>query len=262
MKNLKIIISGYKGFIGRNLSRYLKNKKIKLFNYTKNSKLKKSNNNGYFIHLDFFISKKRNRYLKKNLQKMDEVINFCKKSELNLIFFSTSFIKKPNIKYLNEYQKAKYLCEKKIEKSFLNEKLNYKILRLSNVYGSRFNNYGVIPDLIKKMKNKKKIVLKNYNDKRDFLYIDDLNKIIFELFKSKKSIKLNVCFGKSLKILDLAKKIKKIFKYNCEIVLLKKYKNSFQPINSPSNKSIKKIIKFKKLKDIDFGLNKISSGSI
>ena len=26
----------------------------------------------------------------------------------------------------------------------------------------------VIPDLIKKMKYKKKIVLKNYNDKRDF----------------------------------------------------------------------------------------------
>ena len=69
-----------------------------------------------------------------------------------------------NIKKQNIYVK------KKIEKSFFNEKLNYKILRLSNVYGSKFNNYGVIPDLIKKMKYKKKIVLKNYNDKRDFLF--------------------------------------------------------------------------------------------
>ena len=205
MKNLKIIISGYKGFIGKNLSRYLKKKKIELLNYNKNLKLKKSNNNGYFIHLEFFISKKRNMYLKKNLKKMDEIISFCKRNELNLIFFSTSFIKKPNIKHLNEYQKAKYLCEKKIEKSFFNEKLNYKILRLSNVYGSKFNNYGVIPDLIKKM-NIKKNSIKNYNDKRDFLFIEDLNKIIFRLLKSKKSIKENVCFGKPLKILELAKK--------------------------------------------------------
>ena len=67
MKNLKIIISGYKGFIGKNLSRYLKKKKIELLNYNKNLKLKKSNNNGYFIHLEFFISKKKKHVFKKKI---------------------------------------------------------------------------------------------------------------------------------------------------------------------------------------------------
>ena len=60
-----------------------------------------------------------------------------------------------------------------------------------------------------------------------------------------------------MKILELAKKIKKIFKYNCEIVLDKKHKNSFQPFNSPSNKNIRKITKIKKLKGINFGLKNI-----
>ena len=89
----------------------------------------------------------------------------------------------------------------------------------------------------------KKIVLKNYNDKRDFLFIEDLNKIIFRLLKSKKSIKEKCLFWKPLKILELAKKIKKIFKYNCEIVLIKNTKILFQPFNSPSNKNIRKITK-------------------
>jgi len=257
MKNLKIVISGYKGFIGRNLLSFLKKKNIKPYRYNQNLNFKKTKKKGYFIHIEFYISKKRNSFFNKNLKKMDEIISFCKENNLDLIFLSTSFIKKQSISKLNEYQKAKYLCEKKIENESLKNRLNYKTLRLSNIYGPNFNKYGVIPDLIKKMNSQKKIVLKNYNDIRDFLFIDDLVKIILMVIKYKKNFKINICNGKPIKILVLAKKIKDIFKFQCKITLSKNFKNSLQPINSPSNKNLWKKFKYRKLKDIDYGLNQV-----
>ena len=264
MENLKIVISGYKGFIGRNLSRFLKNKKIKIYKYKKNLNINKSKKFDYFIHLEFYISKNKNAYLNKNLKKIDEILSFCNKYNVPLIFPSTSItkaIENKKIKTLNKYQQAKILCEKKIEKFFLNKKINYKILRLSNVYGRDTNSYGVIPDLIKKMK-KKKIILKNYNDFRDFIFIDDLNIIIYKLLKLKKTLKLNISYGKAIKIKDLSFKIKKIFKYKCNIVLSKKYKHSKNKINSPKNFDLKKIIRLHKLININLGLNIIKKSLI
>ncbi len=263
MKNLKIVISGYKGFIGRNLSRFLKSKKIKIYKYKKNLEIHEGKID-CFIHLEFYISKNKNRYLNKNLKKMDEVLYFCNRYKIPLIFPSTSIthsIENKKIEKLNKYQQAKILCEKKIENFFLKKNINFKILRLSNVYGNDPNSYGVIPDLIKKMR-RKKIVLKNYNDYRDFIYIEDVNLIIYKLLKIKKTLKINICYGKSIKIKDLANKIKKIFKYKCKIILSRKFRYSKNQINSPNNSNLKKVINVHNLKSINLGLNIVKKAFI
>jgi len=256
MKNRKIVISGYKGFIGRNLCAFLKKKKFTIIRYKNASSIKDETNIDCFIHLEFYISNNRDKYLNKNIKKTDEIISFCKLSNTPLIFTSTCFSEKLTnykINKFNDYQKAKYICEKKIIKSFSKANINYKILRLSNVYGKDLNSRGIIPDLIKRMKNKS-IILEYHQNQRDFIFIDDLCSIIFKLIKIKNKLIVNVCFGKSIKISDIANLIKKIFNYDCNIILSNKNISSKNKVSNPNNKKIKKILNINKLVSVKKGL--------
>ena len=169
---------------------FKKKKKFTIIKYKDVNSIKDETNINCFIHLEFYISKNKDKFLNKNIKKTDEIISFCKLTNTPLIFTSTYFSEKLNnykVSKLNNYQKAKYICERKIIKSFSRKNINYKILRLSNVYGRDLNSRGVIPDLIKRMK-KKSIILQYHQNQRDFIFIDDLCLIIFKLIKIQKNL--------------------------------------------------------------------------
>lgn len=94
----------------------------------------------------------------------------------------------------------------------------YVILRLSNVYGLEFeplNENGVVEIFAKKMKENSSIdIFSNGEQKRDFIYIDDVSYLLVQTLK--KDIKneiINLSTNKSTSINELFEKMSKIYGY-------------------------------------------------
>lgn len=227
-----ILILGSEGQIGRYLSNYLKNKKFKIINFDlinskkqdlrihKNKKLISSIIKSDFIFfLAFDVG--GSRYLKKyqktynflmnNIKIMQNTFEEIQKRKKNFIFASSQM---SNMGY------SSYGVLKKIGEE-ITSSLGGISVRFWNVYGVEENleKSHVITDfIVKGIKNKKIKMLTNGKEKRDFLYAEDccsgLEVVMkrFNKLKSRKCIDLN--YGKTTKILDVAKIIKKIFKEN------------------------------------------------
>ena len=99
-KKLNLLISGYNGYIGKELTKFLKKKKI---NFSKFN-FKKKNLNfckySHFIHLDFKIKENKKNY-EINLENTKKIINICTKNKIFLIFPSTAAFKYSNKKRIS-----------------------------------------------------------------------------------------------------------------------------------------------------------------
>ena len=160
--------------------------------------------------------------------------------------------------------------------SILYEQFNQDIVCLmpTNLYGINDNfdisSSHVIPGLISKFLNAKKNktnikVWGTGNAIREFMYVDDLADAIFKIlvtpklkfiknFKKKLPI-INVGTGEYVSILQLAKKIKKIMKYNGKILFDKKFPDGTIIKNLDSSKIRK--LKWKPKTKLDAGLKKV-----
>ena len=92
--------------------------------------------------------------------------------------------------------------------------LKYKIIRFHNVYGPDMGDDHVLPELITKIKRKKKnkkITIKIFgsgNESRSFIYIDDAINGIFKIYKKgKKNNIYNLGTNQEIKIKHLIKKL-------------------------------------------------------
>jgi GDP-L-fucose synthase len=138
----------------------------------------------------------------------------------------------------------------------------FTAIRHSNIYGpyDKFNikTGHFIGSSFKKV-SQKGTEIKIYgdgNEKRDFLYIDDLILFVKEIIKKqkKKFLLINCSYGVSYKVYYILKKIIKIFGSNKKI---KKIKSKSININIlVSNKKAKKIIGWSPKTSIDLGLKK------
>lgn len=242
----EILISGNSGFIGKNLTIFLKKKKLSVvdFEKRKNKKYKQ------LVYLKFFISKNKTKNFNKNLKYSKKILNFSKKTKTDILFISTHLplaIKK-NYNQLNDYQKAKY----RIEELLLKEKnFKIKILRLPNVYGPG-SKYGVVSDLLNNFLNKKKIYVKNSNNYREFLYINDVCRIIYKSIYLNKSFSLFAGSGYKVKIEKLATIIGREFKN--KIIIFDKKKDQKNKL-SFSNKKFNKIFKNFKFSNLKKNIN-------
>jgi UDP-glucose 4-epimerase len=265
----KILVTGYKGYIGRNLIKYFKSKKIKFrkINLT-NLSNRNLKNYSHLIHLKFFIQNKK-KYTNKNIKDLKKVLIYCKKNNLNLIFPSTSSFKYVNKKRINNsinpynyYALAKKKCEDIIQQFNKKEKLNYNILRIFNVYGGDINNKYYISKLISLFNESKKfskIEIKYCKNIRDFINIEDLFTLITKVIKKKINGTFEVGSGKSISIRSLAKKINKISQKKINLIFSKPQKSR---LNSFSKSHIKKTVKYFNWKpkiNINSGLRKLIS---
>ena len=263
----KILVTGYKGYIGRNLIKYFKSKKIK-FKQINLSNLSNRNvkNYSHLIHLKFFINNKK-KNINKNIKDLKKILIYCKKNNLNLIFPSTSsfkYIKKKRINNsinpYNYYALAKKNCEDLILQFNKDKNLNYNILRIFNVYGGDINNKYYISKLIRLFKQAKKfskIEIKYFKNTRDFINIEDLFSLITKVIKKKINGTFEVGSGKSISIKSLAKKINKISQKKINLIFSKPQISRF---NSFSKSHIKKTIKHFNWKpniNINRGLRKL-----
>lgn len=220
--NKKIIITGTSGYVGKNLSLLLKKKKFVIKKIkTTNIKKFRNINSKYdtFIHLGFDLGRNCNVNYQKNIIK--DVLYISKKNCKNLIFLSTSVIGPKNNRKIilnNNYQKAKYNCEKILNKQKNN--LEITILRVFNIIGPNQKNGYLLPDLISKFSLSENINLKNYLNKRDFIHIDDVCSAIYFLLKKKKNMSgiFEIGSGQSISILEVAKIIKSTLRSKNKII--------------------------------------------
>lgn len=223
-----------------------------------------------------------------NINFSKKIFSYCEKNNINFIYASSAsvygngmkgFIDTKNIKKqfsykpLNNYAKSKLEFDKFILKKIKKTKLNKIVgLRLFNVYGiNEFHKTGYSSPIFKfynEIKiNNKLIIYENFKNKkkilRDFIYINDVVKIIKKIYKLKKMREIiNIGTGKpetflkiakimikkmngEILIEDLPSQLKKNYQnYTCsDNYLIKKYKliNNFHTIKNAIDKYIKNI---------------------
>jgi len=172
-----------------------------------------------------------------------------KKNKPKWFFFaSTSHVYKPTLKLRiineknitnpqNKYGKTKLIAEKLIKNLLKNNSIKFCIGRIFSFTDSKQKSPYVIPNIIKKIKSKNKIItFKNLNNFRDFLNIKDIVLAIDTLRKNKAFGVYNIGSGISFDLRKIATIFSK--KYNKKI--------NFQSLSKPSflisnNKKIKKL---------------------
>lgn len=227
-------ITGHTGSIGKNLIK--KKNNFKFVYFTKDITQKKhvenwieNNNLDHVIHLAAIVPIKQvNKNKKKafdvNVKGTKNLVDAIlkKKNKINWFFFaSTSHVYSSSKKRIKEnflvkpityYGKTKYLGEKQVNKLKLN-KIKFCIGRIFSTTNLNQRKNYLVPDLKKKIKNSKKIViLKNLNHYRDFISVDDIVKIILNFSKRQIDGIVNIASGKKTKLSTIAKIIAKRYK--------------------------------------------------
>ena len=275
MKN--ILVLGSAGQIGSHLVIFLKKKNYNVSEFdietNKKEDLRLPNNSllkkkiaeaDYVFFLAFDVGGSRYlqkyqesyQFIKNNLDLMSKTFELLKKYNKKFLFASSQM---SNMNYSN-YGILKLIGEK------ISKTTNGLVVKFWNVYGLEkdISKSHVITDFIlMAIKNKKIKMLTNGKESRDFLYADDCCEGLEIAMKKhtqfiKQGISIDIASGKEIKIINIAKIIKKIFKKeNVDIqIKAKKLKDLIQ-VNK-RNKVNKYFLKFWKPKtSIQDGINSI-----
>lgn len=144
------------------------------------------------------------------------------------------------------------------------QKCKYSIIRHSNIYGphdkydlNKSHFLGATINKVNNPKNKNLVFWGKGNEMRDFLYIDDLSRAIDKIIKYQNNYFdiINIAYGKSFKIKNIAKKIIKISKKRLKIIHDQTMPNLNINISLDNKYALRKY-KWKPLVTIDEGLKK------
>lgn len=223
----KFIFKKYNGRIENisELTKWLKrNRKIEIFlHFAALSSIAKSEKNK---KKTFLINTNSTLQLLKILKKL-------KFNKLNyFLFASSSHVYKPSYNKIKEntkripanvYGKSKKKVEDFIIKNQKNFLFNIGIARIFNFYDLSQKNGFFIPDIIKKIKTKKrKLKFKKINTNRDYISLDDIANILKFMILKKINIPLNIGSGKKLNLIKLCKMIKFFYNTNLELIFEKR----------------------------------------
>jgi len=154
------------------------------------------------------------------------------------------------------YGIAKYTAERILKKVCRDNQLHLMILRPPLVYGKDDLSMGYGPTgFTYKYVNGEKIILwGNGSEYREFIYIDDVGKIICRLINNNFSGILNLVSGKSYTYEDVLNKLKKITNSHINIESRKRSKDKVD--HHYSNKLIQTILGDFRFTILEEGLNK------
>ena len=103
------------------------------------------------------------------------------------------------------YGLSKYVTEKLLE---FNLDCPFSVLRIPGTYGPGDKKKSVVSHLIYRALQGEEISLSgNGNQKRDFLFVDDLLEIIFDLLINPRNLKANLSSGSPISIMEFAQSI-------------------------------------------------------
>ena len=277
MKKKKILILGSEGQIGGHLTEYLKKKGHTVIKFDivlglsddlrnpNNKKIEKKIKSCDFVFfLAFDVG--GSRYLKKYQKTYDFLIN-------NLFIMANVF------KLLNKYKKKFIFASSQMSNMDFSPYGTLKRLgedlteSLNGVYVKFWNVYGIEKDLGKShvitdfilmgLKNKKINMLTSGNESREFLYADDCSmglSIIMNKFNYffKKKNELHLTTSKKIKIIEIAKIIKKILSKRKINISIKPSNKKDVLQNNINNEANKFLLRYWKPKtSIEMGVEKI-----
>jgi nucleoside-diphosphate-sugar epimerase len=260
---LNILIIGKNSFLGTNLLKYLKKKKVKfkVVDLNKFVLLKEKHFSKFNFVINFSINKSY-FYKKYNIKKDFDLIVAKKllKTNIKQIILSTGKIYGPGLSLkenskkrpISVYDKNKLITEKKI----LKIRKNVVIFRLSNIVGrknlsaKRKVTHLFFDDIRKNLKKRFIIIPKKIYYK-DFLLIDDFVKIIYLSMTKNITGTYNLSSNIKTYLTDLAKKIS--IATGAKIKLSNQKTYSFTLNN---NKILKKLKINKKLLNIENNISR------
>ena len=144
-----------------------------------------------------------------------------------------------------------------LTKSILDyHKINYSIIRPSNIYGPSQKSSNVIPKFIDLMKKNEKIsIYGNGSSSRDYIFIDDLVNIIHKISEKQIKCVVNASSNIEIKIIEIFKILSKLLKYNQSPKFLDFRDGEIDKIYLDNTK-LKEITGIKKFIGIEEGLKK------
>jgi nucleoside-diphosphate-sugar epimerase len=278
MKIKKILILGSEGQIGSHLLDFLKKKRgyeiikfdlilgssfdLRNFNNKKLEKNIKKSDFVFFLAFDVGGSRYLKKYQKSynflinNLLILSNVFRLLKKYDKKFVFASSQM---SNMDF-SPYGTLKRLGED------VTKSLNSIYVKFWNVYGIEkdTNKSHVITDFILMALNKKKIkMLTSGKESREFLFADDCSEGLFRIMKNfnfflKKNRELHLTTGKRIRIIDIAKIIKRLFLKKKINIQIKPAKNKDSLQNNKNNIPDKFFLRYwKPSYQIEKGIEKI-----
>ena len=144
-----------------------------------------------------------------------------------------------------------------LTKSILDyHKINYSIIRPSNIYGPSQKSSNVIPKFIDLMKKNEEIsIYGNGSSSRDYIFIDDLVNIIHKISEKQIKCVVNASSNIEIKIIEIFKILSKLLKYNQSPKFLDFRDGEIDKIYLDNTK-LKEITGIKKFIGIEEGLKK------
>lgn len=241
---MKVLITGSSGFIGNNLTNYLKKCgytvhglsrsktsdkntfNIDLSNRHKLNSLLRKNQYDVVVHLAAEIYNSDPLALfEANCTNTLNLLSACKTNSINKVVFASTHLVYGNSQYLpideehplnsvSNYAVSKLIAENICKMFFLSHGIEIIILRISSVVGFGQQEIFVIPTILNQIINKREIILHKYENGfqlMDLIRIDDVCKVFHHACKSKiKYDVYNVASGKPVTIEDLLSSLSKI----------------------------------------------------
>ncbi len=210
---MKILITGYSGFIGKHLINRLNllNFELELCDLSNGIDICNWNEVKDFKGIDIIIHLANLSFIPasyENPKKFYEVnyigtlnmLELCRLNNAQLIYFSSYMYGHPiyqpidekhPIEAYNPYSQTKVICESLCEGYSRDFRVPVTIFRPFNIYGKGQNPDFLIPTIIKQAK-KGKIIIKDERPKRDFIHVSDVVEAVVLAIQANKTTELQV----------------------------------------------------------------------
>lgn len=245
---MKILVTGFSGFIGTYLVEKLKqyNHELILLDISNGvdicdwEQIKQYNNIDVIIHLAnlSFVpasySDPQNFYTTNYLSTLN-MLELCRKNNARLIFFSSYVYGQPQyqpidevhpIQAFNPYAQTKVICESLCEGYFRDFGVPITIFRPFNIYGTGQHSDFLIPTIIQQAMNGK-IEIKDDRPRRDYIHVSDIVEAVISAVEKPSSEKhiYNLGSGVSYSVKEIVTIVRSFFDNDIDYIC----KNEYRP---------------------------------
>jgi len=240
---MKILITGYSGFIGSYLQKKLEKAEHELIladiangiNICDWQQVKQYEGMDVIVHLAnlSFVPasyEQPKRFYETNYLSTLNMLELCRLNNAKMVFFSSYIYGHPQYQPIDEnhptqafnpYAQTKVICESLCEGYNRDFKVPITIFRPFNIYGTGQNPDFLIPSIIQQAKTGK-IVIKDDRPKRDYIHVEDIVDAIITAIETEnadKSIqKYNLGSGLSYSVKEIVDMVRGLFDTEIEYI--------------------------------------------